>query len=99
MKILGKTPLSVMTAMEVLREEHGENDSAVFKTITADNGTEFSEHSNLEKHEVLVYFTHPCSSWERLKMKGITTFSDALYLREDLLIDILPSRSSNMLTA
>ena len=34
-----------------------------------------------------------------LKMKGITAFSDALYLREDLLIDILPSRFSNMLTA
>ncbi|WP_314012742.1 IS30 family transposase [Mogibacterium diversum] len=99
MKIPGKDPLSVMRAMEVLREEYGEKFSSLFKTITADNGTEFSELNNLEKREILVYFTHPCSSWERLKMKGITAFSDALHLREDLLIDILPSRSSNMLTA
>ena len=64
MKILGKDPLSVMTAMEVLREEYGEKFSTAFKTITADNGTE-SELSNLEKYGVLVYFAHPYSSWER----------------------------------
>ena len=65
MKIPGKDPLSVMTAMEVLREEYVENFSNVFKTITAANGTEFSELSNLERYGVLVYFTHPYSSWER----------------------------------
>ena len=65
MKIPGKDPLSVMTAMEVLREEYGENFFTVFKTITADNGTEFSELSNLEKYGVVVYFTYPYSSWER----------------------------------
>lgn len=65
MKIPGKAPLSVMTAMEVLREEYGEKFSSVFKTITADNRTEFSELSNLEKYGVLVHFTHPYSSWER----------------------------------
>lgn len=50
MKILGKDSLSVMTAMEVLREEYGENFFTVFKTITTDNGTAFSELSNLEKY-------------------------------------------------
>ena len=65
MKIHGKDPLSVITAMEVLREEYVENFSNVFKTITAANGTEFSELSNLERYGVLVYFTHPYSSWER----------------------------------
>ena len=65
MKIPGKDPLSVMTAMEVLREEYEEKFSTVFKTIAADNGTEFSELSNLEKYGSLVYFTHPYSSWER----------------------------------
>ena len=50
--------------MEVLREEYEEKFSTVFKTITADNGTEFSELSNLEKYGSLVYFTHPYSSWE-----------------------------------
>ena len=65
MKIPGKDLLSVMTAIEVLREEYGENFFTVFKTITADNGTEFSDLSNLEKYGVLVYFAHPYSSWER----------------------------------
>ena len=65
MKIPGKDPVSVMTAMEVLREEYGEKFFTVFKTITSDNGTEFSELINLEKYGVLVYFTHPYSSWER----------------------------------
>lgn len=37
----------------------------MFKTITADNGTEFSELSNLEKYGILMYFAHPYSSWER----------------------------------
>lgn len=41
------------------------NFSTVIKTIPADNGTEFSELSNLEKYGVLVYFTHSYSSWER----------------------------------
>ena len=99
MKIPGKDLLSVMTAIEVLREEYGENFFTVFKTITADNGTEFSDLSNLEKYGVLVYFAHPYSSWERPQTERHNAFSDALYLREYLLIDILPSRSSNMLTA
>ena len=47
---------------------------------------------------ILVYFTHLYSSWNDLKMKGITAFSDALYLREDLVIDILPIRFANILT-
>ena len=50
--------------MEVLREEYEEKFSTVFKTIAADNGTEFSELSNLEKYGSLVYFTHPYSPWE-----------------------------------
>ena len=42
-KIPGKDQTSVMAAMDVLREEYGEEYfSTVFKTITADNGAEFS---------------------------------------------------------
>jgi len=99
MKITGKEPLSVMTTMKVLREGYGEKFPTVFKTVAADNGTEFSERSNLEKYGVLVYFAHPYSSWERSQTERHNAFSDALYLREYLLIDILPSRASNMLTA
>lgn len=38
---------------------------AVFKSITSDNGTEFTLLSELEKDGIDVYYTHPYSSWER----------------------------------
>ena len=65
-KIPGKTADDVMAAMEVLREEYGEEHfSEVFKTITADNGSEFERLSELEAYGVGVFFAHPYSSWER----------------------------------
>lgn len=65
-KIPGKDSVSVKTAMEVLRKEYGEkNFSKVFKTITADNGTEFENLKSLEEWGVQIYFAHPYSSWER----------------------------------
>lgn len=65
-KIPGKDADSVMVAMEVLREEYGEEFfNKVFKSITADNGTEFSRLSELEAYGVSIYFAHPYSSWER----------------------------------
>lgn len=66
-KIPGKTSEAVMTAIEVLREEYGESYfSSVFKSITADNGSEFEALAELEeKYGVKVYFAHPYSSWER----------------------------------
>lgn len=65
-KIPGKDPESVMAAMEVLRDEYGDEHFAeIFKTITADNGTEFERLSELEKYGIGIYFAHPYSSWER----------------------------------
>ena len=65
-KIPGKDANSVMAAMEVLREEYGEEFfNKVFKSITADNGAEFSRLSELEAYGVSIYFAHPYSSWER----------------------------------
>lgn len=64
-KIPGKNTESVMTAMEVLQEEYGERFATIFKTITADNGTEFERLSELEEYGVSIYFAHPYSSWER----------------------------------
>jgi IS30 family transposase len=48
-KIPGKDADSVIAALEVLREEYG-NDRFpnVFKTITANNGSEFERLSELE---------------------------------------------------
>ena len=65
-KIPGKTADAVMAAMEVLRGEYGEEHFAtIFKTITADNGTEFERLSELEAAGTNIYFAHPYSSWER----------------------------------
>lgn len=66
LKIPGKDADSVITAMEVLKEEYGEdNFSEIFKTITADNGSEFDRLSEIEAWGVEIYFAHPYSSWER----------------------------------
>lgn len=65
-KIPDKSSLSIMTALEVLRNEYGyEFFGTVFKTITTDNGSEFNDLSKLEEYGVKVYFAHPYSSWER----------------------------------
>ena len=65
-KIPHKDADSVMTALEVLIDEYGEERFAeIFKTITADNGSEFERLSELEVLGTDVYFAHPYSSWER----------------------------------
>jgi len=49
-----------------LKACYGELFGEVFKSITADNGSEFSELSTiLENLKSEAYFTHPYSSWER----------------------------------
>lgn len=65
-KIPHKDSKSVMTAFAILKEEYGEERfSEIFKTITADNGSEFERLSDLEALGTNVYFAHPYSSWER----------------------------------
>ena len=65
-KIPVKDPDSVLAAMMTLREEYGEEHfKEVFKSVTTDNGSEFSRLSELEEYGVSVYFAHPYSSWER----------------------------------
>lgn len=56
------------TIQEVLIEtmkQFGERAGQVFKSITADNGSEFAELHTLENGETKVYFTHPYSSFEK----------------------------------
>lgn len=64
-RIPGKDADSVLNAMQSLREEFGEKFSQVFKTITVDNGSEFSAFSQVESWGCAVYFAHPYTSWER----------------------------------
>lgn len=64
-KIQGKTKEAVMDALERLKVDFGCKFSQVFKTITSDNGCEFSDLATLEISDTKVYFTHPYSSFER----------------------------------
>ncbi|MGM0123769.1 hypothetical protein IGI37_001143 [Enterococcus sp. AZ194] len=64
-KIDGKAANPVNQALNTLREAAGKHFHLLFKTITSDNGTEFSGLSELLKGVTDVYFTHPYSSWER----------------------------------
>ena len=57
---------AVNNALLGLKNYYGEQISNVFRTITADNGSEFSELSETMKPlGIEVYFSHPYSSWER----------------------------------
>jgi len=65
-KIPGRTSEAVQATLLNLASEAGECFSKVFKSITADNGSEFAEISSLEKAlATRVYFAHPYTSCER----------------------------------
>ena len=64
-KIPERTADSAAYAMNLLYEKYGDKFSEVFKTITADNGPEFSEFASFEKWGTKIYLAHPYSSWER----------------------------------
>ncbi|MCO7175710.1 IS30 family transposase [Sporolactobacillus kofuensis] len=65
-KIDGKDPDSVDYAIKRLIDQFGSLFGRVFKTITADNGSEFSGLVNsLKEQNTHVYYTHPYAAWER----------------------------------
>ena len=62
-----KTQKEVIKAIKKLRRRVGGNFDEVFKTITADNGSEFLDSEAIKKAAKCdeVYYAHPYSSWER----------------------------------
>lgn len=65
LKIDQKTAECVKQALQTLKRSYGSTFSKVFKTITADNGSEFSELSQALEPDQAVYYTHPYTSSER----------------------------------
>jgi Transposase and inactivated derivatives, IS30 family len=65
--VKNKTQKAVIAAIRRLRRRAGGDFTDVFKTITADNGSEFLDSEGIKRaakcHEV--YYAHPYSSWER----------------------------------
>ena len=71
-RVTGRAPNGVMTALCEIRNRYGEHWDDVFKTITTDNGSEFSLLSGLEDlSKMLVYFTHPYTSCEKGSVERI----------------------------
>lgn len=62
-----KTQKEVIAAIKRARRRVGGDFSEIFKTITADNGTEFLNSEGIKKAAGCeeVYYAHPYSSWER----------------------------------
>jgi len=63
--IPSKSSESVLSTLKNIKEFMGDRFNKVFKTITADNGSEFADLSTLEESKVGVYFTRPFSSYEK----------------------------------
>lgn len=64
-KVKSKTQQAVDEAIEALKKRSGEQFTTLFKTITADNGSEFAGLHEVLHDKLDVYFAHPYSSWER----------------------------------
>ncbi|MCL1819314.1 MAG: IS30 family transposase [Oscillospiraceae bacterium] len=65
--VKNKTQKEVVAAIKRARRRVGGNFSEVFKTITADNGSEFLDSDAIKEAAKCdeVYYAHPYSSWER----------------------------------
>lgn len=63
---------SVVGALDRLERKWGEMFTKIFRSITVDNGVEFSDYEGLERSAInegekrtFVFYCHPYSSWER----------------------------------
>lgn len=64
-KARNHTADAVQSAIVNAIASFGDKRSEVFKTITADNGSEFARLSELKGNGIGIYFTHPYCSWEK----------------------------------
>lgn len=71
-KLPDQKAASVVEAIDRLERKWGDMFTKVFRSITVDNGVEFSDYEGLERsvlHEgekrTFVFYCHPYSSWER----------------------------------
>ena len=65
LKVKDHSADAVQDALHALFSEFGDKYPEVFKTITADNGSEFADLSEWEKCGIGIYFTHPYTSCEK----------------------------------
>ena len=110
-KISGKTKAGVAAGLDSLRQTYGAAFAEVFKSITSDNGSEFSGLAEAFP-EGRVYFAHPYASCERgtnekqnslvrrfvPKGKDISTVSDYTVQKTEDWINHLPRKMFNYRT-
>ena len=106
MRLPSKKAQCVNEALKTLKEHYGDKFAQIFKSITADNGSEFADLSEIG---VPVYFAHPYSSWERgtnerqnglvrffiSKGKPISQVSDRTIKRAEEYINKMPRKLFN----
>ncbi len=71
-KLKDQGAASVVDALDRLERKWGDMFYKVFRSITVDNGVEFSDYEGMErsalkeeKKRTFVFYCHPYSSWER----------------------------------
>lgn len=66
-KISDKTIDSVKVGLKKIKKDFGKSFPKVFKSITCDNGSEFSDYFGMKKivGKTEIFYCHPYSSWER----------------------------------
>jgi IS30 family transposase len=65
-KIENRESIHVVKVIDMLEEKYGKHFKDIFKTITFDNGSEFSDSVRMERDgRIDVYYAHPYSSYER----------------------------------
>ena len=107
-KISSRSSNAVGEALQMLREIYGDDFTKVFKSITSDNGSEFSKLVE-QLPDVKIYFAHPYSSFERgtnekqnslvrrffPKGKSFVSVSDEAVARVENWINNLPRKIFN----
>lgn len=69
LKLKNQKASAVVDALDAIKRTWKENFSRVFKSITCDNGVEFSDYKNMRQNQdgtlTDIYYCHPYSSYER----------------------------------
>lgn len=64
--VYNKDQKNIVGLMDSLEKDYGKHYNEIFKTITFDNGPEFSDSAGMEANgRTQVYYAHPYSSFER----------------------------------
>lgn len=85
MLLKDKSAASVVAALDNLEKRYGQAFPVIFKSITVDNGTEFSDCEGIERpragsgKRTKVYYCHPYSSYERGTNENINRMIRRIY--------------------